>query len=164
MKIAVSAAGDNLEAQLDPRFGRCQYFIFIDPESMAFEAISNESASAMGGAGIQAAQNVVDHDVEVVLTGNMGPNAFQTLSAAGVKVITGASGSIKNVIKDFNSGKYEVTTAPNVASHSGMRGGQGMGGGGAGKGRGAGKGMGRGQGNRGKGQGGRGSRGIRKLD
>lgn len=167
MKLAVSATGDNLDVELDPRFGRCQFFVFVDPDSMEFEAMPNDSASAMGGAGIQAAQNVVNHDAEVVLTGNIGPNAFQTLSAAGIRVITGASGKIKNVIEDFKKGKFKEIQEPNVTSHYGMggggAGGRGMGGGGGGRGRGGG---GRGGGGRGMGRGvNRGQRiGIRKLD
>ena len=149
MKIAVSASGENLNAQLDPRFGRCQYFIFVDSKSMEFEVVSNESVNAMGGAGIQAAQNIADKSAEVVLTGNMGPNAFQTLSAAGIKVITGVSGTIKDAVEKYNSGELSETTAPNVASHSGM------GGGGRGNRSGMGSGKGRGSGGQG---------GIRKLD
>jgi predicted Fe-Mo cluster-binding NifX family protein len=153
MKIAVSATGDNLDVELDPRFGRCQFFVFVDPDSMEFEAMSNDSATAMGGAGIQAAQSVINHDVEVVLTGNIGPNAFQTLSTAGIKVITGASGKIKNVIEDFKNGKFKEIKEPNVTNHFGMGGG----GGGASGGRG-GQGRGKGRGGGGRGQ------GIRKLD
>ncbi len=152
MKIAVSAVGDNLEAQLDPRFGRCLFFIFIDPESMEFEAVPNESANAMGGAGISAAQNVANMKAEIVLTGNMGPNAFQTLAAAGIKIITNVSGTVKEAIEKFNSGELKETVAPNVTSHFGMGGGGGRGGGG--------KGGGMGQGGKGGGRG----QGIRKLD
>ena len=148
MKIAVSAAGDNLDTQLDPRFGRCQYFIFVDTESMKFDAVLNESASAMGGAGIQAAQNVADMKAEVVITGNMGPNAFQTLSAAGIKIITGVSGTVKDAIEKFKTGELKETPTPTVASHFGMGGG-----GGRGMGRGGGRGGGRGLG-----------QGIKKLD
>ena len=148
MRIAISASGDNLETELDPRFGRCQYFIFVDTESMEFEALPNKGAGAMGGAGIQAAQNVADKKVEVVITGNVGPNAFQTLSAAGIKIITGVGGTVKDAIEKFNKGELKETPAPNVASHFGMGG---MGGGRGGRGRG--QGMGRGQG-----------QGIRKLD
>ena len=160
MKIAISSTGENLNATVDPRFGRCQYFVLIDPESMEFEAIPNESASAMGGAGIQAAQNVANLKAEVVLTGNMGPNAFQTLSAAGIKVITGVNGTVKEVVEKFKNGELKETTTPNVDSHFGV--GQGRGGGG---GRGGGRGMGRGGGGgmgggRGQGRG----KGIRKLD
>ncbi len=149
MKIAVSAVGDNLDAELDPRFGRCQYFIFVDTESMEFEAVPNESANAMGGAGIEAAQNVANMKAEVVLTGNMGPNAFQTLSAAGIKIITGVSGTVKDAIEKFKAGELKEIAAPNVEGHFGM---------GGGGGRGMGRGSGRGGGGRGQGQ------GIRKID
>ncbi len=126
MKIAVSATGDNLKAQLDPRFGRCQYFIFVDTESMEFEALLNESASAMGGAGIQAAQHVANKKVEVVITGNIGPNAFQTLSSAGITIIIGVSGTVKDAIEKFKAGELKETPAPNVAGHFGMGGGRGI--------------------------------------
>lgn len=150
MKVAVTSTGKNLESQLDPRFGRCQYFVLVDSESMEFEVIPNESMDAMGGAGIQAAQNVANMNAEVVLTGNMGPNAFQTLSAAGIKIITGVDGTIKDAVEKFKSGDLKETESPNVASHAGM--------GGGGGGRGGGQGQGRGGGGGGRGQ------GIRKLD
>lgn len=175
MKIAISSSGDNLDSMLDPRFGRCQFFIFVDPESMEFESIPNESMNAMGGAGIQAAQNVANKQVEVVLTGNIGPNAFQTLSAAGVKVFTGLSGTIKSVVEKYKNGELKEISQPNVSSHAGMGGGMGGGmgmgrggGAGAGGGRGGGggeggRGYGRGQGRgQSRGQGGR--QGIRRLD
>jgi predicted Fe-Mo cluster-binding NifX family protein len=88
---------------------------------MSFEPISNESAMASGGAGIQAAQTIAKFGVEVVVTGNMGPNAFQTLSAAGIKVFTGANGTIKEAIEKYKKGELKETDAPNVNSHSGMR-------------------------------------------
>jgi predicted Fe-Mo cluster-binding NifX family protein len=156
LKIAISSSGDKLDSMLDPRFGRCQYFVYVDPESMEFEALPNESMNAMGGAGIQAAQNVANKQVEVVLTGNIGPNAFQTLEAAGVKVVTGLAGTIKDVVEKFKTGDLKETAQPNVGSHSGMGGGSGSGNGvGLGRGQGQGRGQGRGQG---------GGRGIRRLD
>lgn len=163
MKVAISSEGENLESQLDPRFGRCQFFIFIDTDSMDFEAILNESADAMGGAGIAAAQNVVNKKAEAVLTGNLGPNAFQTLSAAGIRIITGVSGSVNDVINKFKNGELKESASPNVASHFGM-GGNSSGGGqghGGGHGKRGGGGMGKGQSQgRGRGQ----HKGIRKLD
>lgn len=150
MKIAISATGDNLDVLLDPRFGRCQYFIIVDPESMEFDAVSNESVNAMGGAGIQAAQNVANLNAEVVLTGTIGPNAFQTLSTVGIRVITGVTGTVKEAIEKYNNGEYKDSTSPNVPSHSGMSGG------------GMGRGMGGGKGRRGGGTGQ--GKGIRKLD
>ena len=121
MKIGVSSTGENLDANVDQRFGRCKYFLIVDTESMEFEVLSNENAMASGGAGIQAAQTIAKTGAEVVVTGNVGPNAFQTLSAAGMKIVTGASGTIKESIEKYKKGELKETEAPNVGSHSGMR-------------------------------------------
>ena len=86
---------------------------------MNFTSISNESISASGGAGIKAAQTVAKIGVNVVITGNIGPNAFQTLQAAGIKVITGANGYIKDIVKRYNNGEFKETNAPSVGSHFG---------------------------------------------
>ncbi len=159
MKIAISASGQTLDADVDPRFGRCQYFIIADPETMEFEAIDNSSAMAAGGAGIAAAQNIVERGVEALLTGNCGPNAHGVLTSAGVKIITGVSGKIKGAIEEYKLGTYSAANQANVPDHFGAGGtsatgpgvGSGMGGGmgrgmGGGMGRGMGGGMGRGMG------------------
>ena len=138
MKIAVSAIAPGLDAEVDPRFGRCQYFIIVDPETMQFEAIENSSAMASGGAGISAAQMITGKGVEAVLTGNCGPNAYQVLSAAGIKVITGVAGKVEDAIGGYKSGKYQPSSQPNVAPNFG-----------AGLGRGGGRGMGQRMGRRG---------------
>ena len=145
MKIAISANGQNLDAEVDPRFGRCQYFIIADTETEEFEALDNSSASAAGGAGITAAQTVVGKGVEAVLTGNCGPNAHQVLSAAKIKVITGVSGKVKDAIAEYKLGTYTAAQQANVPDHFGMGGGGGTGhgmGGGGGMGKGGGRGMG----------------------
>jgi predicted Fe-Mo cluster-binding NifX family protein len=141
MKIAISATGTTLEATIDPRFGRCQYFIYVDPETLQYEAAENGNATAGGGAGIATAQAIAAKGVEAVLTGNCGPNAYQVLSAAGIKVITGVAGQVKEAIENYKSGKYQASSQPNVTDHFGL--GRGMGGGG---GRGRGMGYGRGAG------------------
>jgi predicted Fe-Mo cluster-binding NifX family protein len=120
MKICITSAGNNLTASVDPRFGRCQYFMFVDSGTMQFEAAGNP-AFAAGGAGIQAAQFVGNKGVEVVLTGDVGPNAFQALQAAGVKIITGVSGSVKEAVEKFQKGELKYTGSPSVESHAGMR-------------------------------------------
>jgi predicted Fe-Mo cluster-binding NifX family protein len=125
MKICVSATADNLEAQLDPRFGRCLYLIVVDSETMQFEAIPNMAAGATGGAGIQAAQTIANKGVKVVITGNVGPNAFGSLSAAGIEIVTGASGTVKEVVEQFKKGQLGKTGSPTVNGHYGMGGGQG---------------------------------------
>jgi predicted Fe-Mo cluster-binding NifX family protein len=127
MKICVSATSNSLEAQLDPRFGRCLYLIVVDSETLQFEAITNIAAGATGGAGIQAAQIIADKGAKVVITGNVGPNAFGALSAAGIKVITGASGTVKDVIEKFKTGELLVTGAPTVGGHFGEGRGRGRG-------------------------------------
>ena len=124
MKIGISATDNNINAQVDQRFGRCKYFLIMDTESMEFEVISNESAMASGGAGIQAAQTIAKAGVESVITGNMGPNAYQTLSAAGIEVFTGANGTIKDAVEQFKKGTLKKTQSPNVNSHFGMGAGQ----------------------------------------
>jgi len=120
MKIGVTSAGKDLEAQVDPRFGRCQYFLIVDIDKMTFESISNESIAASGGAGIQAAQMVAKAGIKVIITGNVGPNAYQTLSAAGIKIITGANGTVKEVVEKYKNGELKETKGANVNSHFGM--------------------------------------------
>jgi len=120
MKIAISASGLNLDAEIDPRFGRCQCFIIADVDTDEFEAIDNTSASAAGGAGISAAQMITDKGVEALLTGNCGPNAYQVLASAGVKVITGVSGKVKDAIAEYKLGTYSVSQQSNVPDHFGM--------------------------------------------
>ncbi len=76
MKVAASASGPDLESAIDPRFGRCQYLTIVDTDSMEFESMPNQAASAAGGAGMQAAQLVVQKGAKAVLTGRCGPNAY----------------------------------------------------------------------------------------
>jgi predicted Fe-Mo cluster-binding NifX family protein len=133
MKIAITATVPNLDADIDPRFGRCQYFIIADSDTMEFETLENSGAAAGGGAGIATAQTLTDKSIEAVLTGNCGPNAYQVLSAAGIKVVTGVSGKVREAVKSYKSGKLKASSQPNVAGHFGM------GGGGMGCGRGMGR-------------------------
>jgi len=137
MKIAITANAASLDANIDPRFGRCQYFIIIDPETMEFEALENSGAMTGGGAGIAIAQVIAGSGVEVVLTGNCGPNAYQVLEAAGIKVMTGVSGKVQDAIRNYRSGKLETSSQPNVPEYFGRGGSMGRGGG-MGRGRGMG--------------------------
>ncbi len=127
MKIAVSAVAPTLDAEVDPRFGRCQYFVVVDPQTMEFETLQNSSAMAAGGAGISTAQMIANKGVQVILTGNCGPNAYRTLSAAGLQVITGATGKIRDVVQAYKDGKLQPIAQANVDSHYGMASGSGMG-------------------------------------
>ena len=109
---------------MDPRFGRCSYFVVVETDDMTFEAIENVNSSLGGGAGIQSAQLMAQKGARTVLTGNCGPNAHQTLSAAGIDVVVGCSGTVSDAIGRFKSGQLRAASAPNVAGHSGMGGGR----------------------------------------
>jgi len=122
MKICVTSEGGNLDSKVDPRFGRCQYFIVVDTDSLEFEAVGNPNTESMGGAGIQSAQLVSSKQVKAVVTGNVGPNAFQTLQAAGIEIFTGASGTIKEAIEKYKKGEFKAVSGPSVSSHAGMPG------------------------------------------
>ncbi|MBN1162963.1 MAG: NifB/NifX family molybdenum-iron cluster-binding protein [Candidatus Krumholzibacteriota bacterium] len=135
MRIAVSATGPHLDDAVETRFGRCAYFIIVDPESMEFEAFENPNIALGGGAGIQSAQFLSGREVSVVLTGNCGPNAFTTFGAAGIKVVTGVGGSVRQAVQSYREGKLPSASAPSVPGHFGS--GRG-GGGGRGQGRGRG--------------------------
>ncbi|MDD5094374.1 MAG: NifB/NifX family molybdenum-iron cluster-binding protein [Dehalococcoidia bacterium] len=123
MRIAITSNDLSLDADIDPRFGRCRYFVIADPDTLAFEAIENPSAVAGGGAGASAAQAIAGKGIEAVLTGNCGPNAYEALAAAGIKVITGVSGKVRQAIGAYKSGKLEASLQPNVADHFGKAGG-----------------------------------------
>lgn len=170
MKIAVTATFGELDAQIDPRFGRAPYFVIVDTDDMSCEAMENPNIALGGGAGIQSAQLMAEKAVKAVLTGNCGPNAYQTLSAAGIEIVVGVAGTVREAVEGYKAGNFAAAPAANVESHfgtgmgapqaapppqaaqappqgTGTGFGQGLGGGmGGGMGRGMGGGMGRGAG------------------
>lgn len=100
-KICVTSKGKDLDSEVDPQFGRAQYFLIIDLETMDFEVINNPNIEAAQGAGIQTAQLISNNNVGAVLTGNCGPNAQRVLQSSGVKVITGVTGKIEDVLSKY---------------------------------------------------------------
>ncbi len=130
MKIAVSSTGSTLEDSVDPRFGRCPYFLIVNPATMEFEALPNTNAELRGGAGIQSATLVIEKGATVVLTGSCGPNAVQVLEQGSVHIVTGVSGMVTQVVQEFAAGSLKPSnTAQTTGRFSGV-GGRGMGGGG----------------------------------
>ncbi len=124
MKICISSSGNNLESPLDPRFGRCLYFIFVDTENDDFKAVSNAGVNAMRGAGVQAAQTVINEGVESVITGNVGPNSFGVLNSSGIKIFQASPGmKIKDVLEDFKNNNLKEITQPFGRFGPGGRGG-----------------------------------------
>jgi predicted Fe-Mo cluster-binding NifX family protein len=118
MKIAVTTQGDDLNAEIDSRFGRAPKFLVVDTETMRFDVAANtQSLDLAQGAGIQSAQNVLTLKPDVVLTGNCGPKAFRVLKSAGVKVVVGVKGKIDDAIRDYVNGKYAEAAEANVEGH-----------------------------------------------
>lgn len=118
MKIAVTARGKDLEAEVDPRFGRAAYIVVVDTETNEFEALDNSAnVNAFKGAGIQAAGSVCDKGAEVLLTGHCGPKAFSALKAGGVKVANDASGTVREAIRAYKDGKLSVAEGADVGGH-----------------------------------------------
>jgi len=118
MLVAVSSQGENLDDEVDPRFGRASRFLLVDSDTLSFRVIENkQSLDLPQGAGIQAAQNIIAHHPHVVLTGNCGPKAFKVLQAAGVAVAVGVKGKIKEAVKDYVDGKYIQADEANVEGH-----------------------------------------------
>lgn len=122
MKIVVSAQSDGMDAPTSPVFGRCPTYMFIDTETMEFEAVPNEAMNLGGGAGIQAAQFVVNRGAQAVLTGNLGPNAFDVLRAAGVPGYLVPEGSVLQAVESFKSGELSPMAVANISAHAGMGG------------------------------------------
>jgi len=122
MKIGISASGPNLNAEIDPRFGRAEYFVILDTETMAFEAIPNPALQSAHGAGIQAAQTMHEKGVTHLITGSVGPNAMQTLSAASIKIFQATQGTVEAAVTALkNNALPEISQAG--PAHAGMRGG-----------------------------------------
>ena len=147
MRIAVSTNGADLDAPASPVFGRCPTYIFVETETadeehpadeeqpMEFEVVENPAMNATGGAGIQAAQFVIERGAQAVISGNLGPNAFDVLQSAGVPVYFHSGGTVRQVVEGYKNGQLPTAGEANVQAHAGM-----------GMGRGTGRGMGMGRG------------------
>jgi predicted Fe-Mo cluster-binding NifX family protein len=120
MKVCVTALGPKEGSEVDPRFGRCQFFVFFDLHTREVESIPNPNIGSSGGAGIQSAQLVASKGAAIVVTGHVGPNAFKTLNAAGVSIFTGATGTVQEAVAAYEAGKLARAVAPDSTSKSGM--------------------------------------------
>lgn len=147
MKLAASSTGKTLESAVEERFGRCPYFLIINPATLEFEAIANENADQGGGVGLQSARLIADKKVSGVLTGRCGPYALKVFEEAGIQVITGVSGSVSQAVQQYTGGVLNpapsAQTPPLAYVRTGRRTGEGRGIGGGGRGvGGGGRGMG----------------------
>jgi len=120
--ICITATGSELNAFVDPRFGRCSYFLFVDEKKEnLIESVANFNYNAMHGAGITAAQIVAEKGPEVLITGNIGPNAFNVLKTAGIKVVAGVSGKVMEIVKKYKEGRLKFIESPSVEGHYGNK-------------------------------------------
>lgn len=118
MKVVITAAAPDLSAQVDQRFGRAAHLVMVDTETGAFTSHDNSlNLNAAQGAGIQTGRNIANLGAQVVITGNVGPNAFRTLSAAGIKIFLAAEQTVSQAVEDFKAGKLKEVTIANVEGH-----------------------------------------------
>jgi predicted Fe-Mo cluster-binding NifX family protein len=119
MTVAFSATGSDLNSDLDQRFGRAKQFILIDTETNAATILENsQNMNAAQGAGIQAAQNVINAGADAVVTGNCGPKAFQVLQAAGIKIYhTSEHKTVADALKAVLEEKLQEADSANVEAH-----------------------------------------------
>jgi predicted Fe-Mo cluster-binding NifX family protein len=122
MKIAITSRGDALSSGMDERFGRCAYFIVVDTENPNdFTAIVNGAADAGGGAGIKAAQTIINAGARAVVSGNFGPKAFDALSAADVKLYSVSAATVAEALDAFRDGKAKSLDSATAAAHAGLK-------------------------------------------
>lgn len=120
MKIAVTALEKNLDAEFDPRFGRCKYFAIVDLDTGEHVIEENDAVAAMRGAGVKSPQFLAQQGVSAVVTGHVGPNASRALQAAGIKVYITDSGTVSDAITAFEEGKLTCVSEATVDSHTGL--------------------------------------------
>lgn len=119
MKIAITATRPELDSDIDPRFGRANYFVIVDVDTLEWRASPNPGISASGGAGTQAAQFVTQQGARVVVSGDFGPNAYKALNAAGVDVyLFGHIQTVREVVVHFKEGKLTLVGTPTLTKHS----------------------------------------------
>jgi len=109
MKIAISSTGKTLESEIDPRFGRCTYFLIVkieDKKIKEVKVIENTAKAQLGGAGITAGEIVANQKVDSIITTNLGPRAFSVFEQFGIKIYSG-KGKIKQVISEFIKGNLK---------------------------------------------------------
>ncbi len=119
MKIALCSSGATLDSPMDPGLGGCRYFVLVDTDTLDTAAEPNLSAQADRGAGVVAAQHLATKGVQAVLTGNIGPNAFRVLDAAGIAVYTCAAQTVRDAVEQFKSGELTQINAATAGPHFG---------------------------------------------
>lgn len=119
MKICISSSSQTKDGLVDLRFGRCPYFVIYDTDSKTYTSCENKGVAASGGAGIAAAQTAVDMSTEVILTGNVGPNAMEVLKSNDIKIFQAAARTVEEAVKAYEASEGKEINDP-VPAHHGM--------------------------------------------
>lgn len=119
MKIAISSFGKESTELLDTRFGRCEYFQIYDTDSGQYESFENEAKGSAQGAGVAASQGVIDRGIDVLITGKLGPNAYELLSDSGIKLYTSESVAVEESVRLYQDGKLQEIVSSGVG-HAGL--------------------------------------------
>lgn len=118
MKIAITASGPQLSSPVDARFGRAKYLLIVNTDDLSVTAVDNRAGmNAEQGAGIQAAQGVIDNGAEALVTGHCGPKAFRALQAAEIPVYLTQATTVDEAVTAFQGGKLAQTAAADVEGH-----------------------------------------------
>lgn len=119
MKLAIPAESKALESNVCQSFGRTYYYVVVDSETQEYEVIDNQAASSESGAGIKAAQAVVDSGAEVVITFHCGENAADVLKAADIKIMKAVPGTVLEMVQKYKAGELNELTQINPGHHGG---------------------------------------------
>ena len=120
MKIAITAGGEDLDSPVDRVFGRAKRFVITDPEGTNVELLENkQNVNAAQGAGIQSARQMANQSINVVLTGNIGPNAFRALEAVSIKIYQFGSDilTVRDALTAWKQGRLQEVGAPTAKGH-----------------------------------------------
>ncbi len=121
MKVAVSSKGKDLGSSVDPRCGRCPYFVVVDTETMTAEGLENPGALAGTGAGVAAAQVIANAGAEAVISNLVGPNTFAALKQGGIAVYAGAGGNVASAVAKLENGELQELEDPNAQLDAGAK-------------------------------------------
>ncbi len=117
--ICVTSTGPTMQAPMDPRFGRCAWFIFTSLDGGETVTVENNGRDSANGAGIQAAQLLVDRKIDMLITGAIGPNALRVLAAAGTRVFTCSAATCDDALSQLREGKLQEAVRPTAQGHHG---------------------------------------------
>ncbi|WP_048601828.1 NifB/NifX family molybdenum-iron cluster-binding protein [Rubeoparvulum massiliense] len=131
MRVAISVTSQELDPQLDERFGRCPFFQIIDEETKQASWIPNQGIESNGGAGIAAAQQILNEKIDVLITGKLGPHAWDLLSKSGIQLFEASTASVSTILATYHQGRLESITSAKKGGNHGHGHGNGAGQGGS---------------------------------